>query len=198
VQSRRFNQMPASVFSRLVQVLATDAGTDWTGFDRIASIVWRESVPLKCFDVIQQDRDHSRTATFTLTGFDEVELPIFGANGSGGVRLGNEGECSLSLNGDAKNVHEIVIVKYYPCDDVGDVLSRQVPETVNLEPLDLIGLGGDYQAGALYMIRFPEGGSVFAAIACEEGGRSGPGFTTFVLTRNDPRQRVDEMRCREE
>jgi hypothetical protein len=198
VQSRRFNQPPMSVFSRLVEVLASDAGFDWKGFDDIPGIVWRESIPLNCPDVIQLDKGHTRTATFMLSGFGETALPFSGVDGCGAVRLGNEGECSLSLNGDSEAVHEIVIVKYYPCDDVDGVLRRQVSETANLTPVDLLGSACDDPAQMLYTIVFSEGGSVFVAIASEEGGRSGPGFTTFVLTKNDPRQRIDQMRCREE
>lgn len=198
VQSRRFNQPPISVFSRLVEVLVSDAGLDWKGFDDIPGIVWRESIPLKCPDVIQSGKSHARTATFMLSGFGEIELPYLDVDGCGAARVGNEGECSLSLNGDSETVHEIVIVKYYPCDDVDTVLRRQVSETVNLAPIDLVGSACDDPDQTLYTIGFSEGGGVFVAVASEEGGRSGPGFTTFVLTKNDPRQRIDEMRCREE
>jgi hypothetical protein len=195
---KRMSEMPESVFNQLISVLATDAGSDWKGCDGIGGIVWREPAPLKCLDVAQLHRGYSRTATFALTGFGEVALPDFGGDGRSGFRLGNEGECSLSMNGDSETVHEVVIVKYYPCSEVGSVLCRQLPETVNLEPIDLNGWVGDDQADALYKICFSDGGTVFAAIICDEGGRSGPGFTTFVLTRNDPRQRINEMRCREE
>jgi hypothetical protein len=196
--SSRSDPSPISVIHQLLTLLASDSGHDWRAYDQLTGVNWRETEPTANPDVEAAHVSHSRTGAMLILGFSEVELPHLEPEGVLGVRIGNEGECSLSLNGDLGAVHEIAIVKYYPGEDIGRVLNAQLPETVDVALVGADECPGIPPSWWLYTIRFPDGGTVYADIVNEEGGRSGPGFTTFVLTRNDPRTEGLNMRCREE
>jgi hypothetical protein len=189
---------PISFLHQLLTVFVSRNGQEWRAYDGLSGVTWRDAFPMLCPDVVALDSSYSRAGVMLLLGFSEIELPDTGAEKGSGVRQGNEGESSLSLNGDSGAVHEIAIVKYYPDEDVGGVLRRQLPETVDVTLIGSDDLSVEVAGAWLYRIRFPDGGQAYADIVNEEGGRSGPGFTTFVLTRNDPRKRTPDMRCREE
>jgi hypothetical protein len=198
LQHKRAAANPISALHQLLTVFAGSLGWYWRAYDDIPGVVWHKPAAEPCPDVGTLDASHARTASMLLLGYAEVDLPDPSADDGFGVRRGNEGESSLSLNGDCSEVHEIAIVKYYPDDDAGRVLSRQLPETAEVTLIGSDESPGEPATRWCYSIRIPDHGQVFADIAHEEGGPSGPGYTTFVLTRNPPRTEGLEMRCREE
>jgi hypothetical protein len=196
--AKRTAQPAVSVLHQLLIVFNSDGGRGWQAYDGVMDVTWRDAFPLFCTDVLPPNCSHARVGTMRLLGYDETELPDLDPENETGLRFGNEGESSLSLNGDSGEVHEIAIIKYYPEEDVGGVLRRQLPDTVDVTLIGSNESAVEAAGSWWYRIRMPDGGEVYADIFTEEGGRSGPGFTTFIFSRNDPRKRTPDMRCREE
>lgn len=165
-----------------------DAAGGWHRFDTIHGIEWCENAPHPFSDAQSPRHGYYRAGRLTLPGFGQVALPARDPDGGYGIRQGSEGECSLTLCGDAKTVHELVLVKYYPCENTADVVATLLQGPLDVQPQEVVG---DDPAQTLYQIQFPDGGMAYVAITNEEGGRCGPGFTTFVLSKTDPRARGD-------
>lgn len=172
-----------SPFQSLANLLAASDGTGWDAYGRVAGVRWRHSGPVECLDVDSTPQwRFVREGTGLLAGLGPALLPTWDEAEGAGARTANEGECSIALYGDAETVHEAVLVKYHPTDDVVGVLRRQLSTDAALES----------QADAvdeIHIIRFRDGGVAYVAVEHVEGGRSGPGFTAFVVTREHPRPR---------
>lgn len=183
----------------LAVLLASGAGAGWRAFDEALGVVWRHPEPDACPDVGAARQRFTRAGAGILIGFGNALLPARDDLNGAGCRSANEGECSVTLHGDAETVHEAVLVKYHPTDDIGGALRRQLPAQAVLESIAPSGAevpNGD--AEHLYIVRFPGGGVAYVAVENVEGGRSGPGFTAFVVTRDHPWPGVANIRCREE
>lgn len=188
-RSRKRPQAPSALHS-LALLLASSGGAGWRAYDEATGVLWRHAEPDLCPDVDAVHQRFARAGTAVLPGFGTALLPLRDDLEGAGCRSANEGECSVTLHGDAETVHEAVLVKYHPTDDIDAALRRQLPAQAVLESLVPSGAkapNGD--AEHLYIVRFPGGGVAYVAVENVEGGRSGPGFTAFVVTREDPRPR---------
>jgi hypothetical protein len=180
------SETPPPVLHQLLSVLTTSGGANWQSYDSIPGIEWCEINPQSMFGAELSAHPWSRAGRLMLPGFADVALPDRDLDGGYAIRLGNEGECSLSLFGDIKTVHEIVLVKYYPCENAASAMVDLLQGTLDVQLLEAVP---DDPTQSLSQIRCPDGGIAYVAITNHEGGRSGPGFTTFVLTPIDPRAR---------
>jgi len=174
----------------LTALLASKDTAGWRAYDEASGVLWRDPAPAPCPDVGPAHQRFARAGTAVLAGFGTALLPLRDDLEGIGCRSANEGECSVTLHGDAETVHEAVLVKYHPTDDIGGALRRQLPAQAVLESIASSGAEGtDGEAEHLYCVRFPGGGVAYVAVEHVEGGRSGPGFTAFVVTREHPRPR---------
>jgi hypothetical protein len=177
----------SAAFLRLLRSLSLADGIDWAEIRALSWIEWHEERPQPCLDTASPRHCRLLTGRLLLPGFEDVDLPGSQDDDVAGVRRANEGECSLNAFGDEKTVHEVVLVKYYPTDNVDGLMSRLLTEALQLQLIGSEGSSAEKAVEFLYRIRFEGSGAVYAAVTNEEGGRRGPGFTTIVLSRNDPR-----------
>ncbi len=188
-RSRKRPAVPSALHS-LAVLLASHGGAGWRAYDEASGVLWRHAEPDLCPDVDAAHQRFARAGTAVLAGFGTSLLPLRDDLEGTGCRSANEGECSVTLHGDAETVHEAVLVKYHPTDDIGGALRRQLPAQTVLESIAPSGAEGpNGDAEHLYLVRFPGGGVAYVAVENVEGGRSGPGFTAFVVTREHPRPR---------
>lgn len=186
----------------LLALYVTDAGMQWPAYDGLARVHWNDATPVENDAVADPALRYSRSGRVLLAGFGEAALPDGNAGADAGVRMGNEGEAGLTLNGDADRVNEVAIVKFYPSDDYARVLAAQFPAAAVAPVADqctVDAYGGDnVQHNAFYRIDLGGERAVFVeAYVDEDGGAAGPGSTTFVFTRDRPAARIASMRCRE-
>ena len=186
----------------LLALYVTEAGLQWRAYDGLAGVHWNDPAPVENDAVADPALRYARIGRVLLAGFGEVALPDGNAGADAGVRIGNEGEAGLTLNGDADRVNEIAIVKFYPSDDYAQVLSAQFPAAAVAPVADQCTVdaygGENVQHNAFYRIDLGGEHAVFAeAFVDEDGGAAGPGSTTFVFTRDKPAARIASMRCRE-
>lgn len=188
---------PAPVLERLLGLFAVQPGRDWSAYDAIPDVEWRDAAPVDDTDPDSDDLrvSLSRSGTLLLAGFGTTWLP----DGEGDVREGNEGESGVTLLGGAVRVDAIAVVKCYPSDDLAGILRRQCP-SATVEPTAL--RAADDARATSFLIRMrgcvPLRADVFVD---EEGGSSSPGSTTFLFHRSapddEPGGKIAEMRCRE-
>lgn len=186
----------------LLALFVTDAGMPWHAYDGFAQVHWNDAAPMENDAVADSALRFSRSGRVLLTGFGEAALPDGNAGADAGVRMGNEGEAGLTLNGDADRVNEIAVVKFYPSDDYEKVLAAQLPAAAVAPVADQCTVdaygGENVQHNAFYRIDLGGERAVFVeAYVDEDGGSAGPGSTTFVFTRDKPAARIASMRCRE-
>lgn len=186
----------------LLALYVTDAGAQWHAYDGFAQVHWNDAAPVENDAVADPALRFSRSGRVLLAGFGEAALPDGNAGAEAGVRMGNEGEAGLTLNGDADRVNEIAVVKFYPSDDYEKVLAAQFPAAAVAPVADQCTLDAygseNLQHNAFYRIDLGGERAVFVeAYVDEDGGAAGPGSTTFVFTRDKPAGRIASMRCRE-
>lgn len=186
----------------LLALYVTDAGAQWRAYDGFAQVHWNDPAPVENDAVADPALRFSRSGRVLLAGFGEAALPDGGTGADAGVRMGNEGEAGLTLNGEADRVNEIAVVKFYPSDDYAQVLAAQFPAAAVAPVADQCTVdaygGENVQHNAFYRIDLGGERAVFVeAFVDEDGGSAGPGSTTFVFTRDKPAARIASMRCRE-
>lgn len=186
----------------LLALYVTDAGMQWRAYDGLARVHWNDTAPVENDAVADPALRYSRSGRVLLAGFGETALPDGNAGAEAGVRMGNEGEAGLTLNGDADRVNEVAVVKFYPSDDYAQVLAAQFPAAAVAPVADQCTVdaygGENVQHNAFYRIDLGGERAVFAeAYVDEDGAAAGPGSTTFVFTRDKPAARIASMRCRE-
>lgn len=186
----------------LLALYVTDAGAQWRAYDGLAQVHWNDAAPVENDAVADPALRFSRSGRVLLAGFGEAALPDGNTGADAGVRMGNEGEAGLTLNGDADRVNEVAVVKFYPGDDYEKVLAAQFPAAAVAPVADQCTVdaygGENTQHNAFYRIDLGGERAVFVeAFVDEDGGAAGPGSTTFVFTRDKPAARIASMRCRE-
>lgn len=168
------------VVEYLLTLLASAQGGFWPLYETIPGIQWHGAL-----EIPPSSRAHgshvSRSGGFLLAGFGVAWLPDLSADD--GIREGNEGEAGVTLIGDAHRVHEIVVVKYYPSDDMPGLLRRQLGDGSVVMP----GVGEDETGGERHRIVLAAGEVIDVSVHIdEEGGSGGPGSTTMMFHRGGP------------
>jgi hypothetical protein len=175
-------------------MFASERGRSWCAYDAVSAVAWHQSVPIEMSEAVDPSARYLRSGLLSLDGFDSTLLP----DADEGVREGNEGESGITLSGDADNVNEIAVMKFYPSEDYLAILSRQFAEPQSVDAFALpIEIVLNPNKNAFYRIRMNGFAALYAeAFVDEEGSCSGPGSTTFVFYRSKPERRIVEMRCR--
>ncbi|WP_258077236.1 MULTISPECIES: hypothetical protein [Xanthomonas] len=111
-----------------------------------------------------------------------------------GGEASHEGESGITLNGDARTVHSIVVKKFYASPEYVEVLRRQLP-TATAVRLIADNCAGDEDGGPdplhtkFYAIGL-DAGEAFVEAYLDDGEETrGPGSTTFVFTKTKPQKK---------
>ncbi|UXA68664.1 hypothetical protein M0D46_16510 [Xanthomonas prunicola] len=185
---------------QVVSLLVANDGASWSSFDSTPGVQWREPSPQPNPDSSDPENSKSRSGTLVLDGFGMVEVPDGNQGVDAGVKKVNEGESGLTLTGDAQNVHSIAVKKFYVSPEYGDVMKRQLPDTASVRLVagdcaQDMGDGPDTQT-KFYVVDL-EGRQLFLEAYVDDGeGSRGPGYTTFLFTKEKPDKRIEELQCK--
>ncbi|MGO4701106.1 hypothetical protein [Dyella sp. 2RAB6] len=194
-----------SPLQNLLGVFAAAHASSWPAFDAVAGVHWRDAKPLDNADATGPDMSHYRSGNLLLAGFGMVDVPDGKTGEEAGTKQDNEGNVGVTLNGDATAVQSVALVKFYPSENLQEILQHQLSGDAAIKPiggscaLDFGTTAANTQKNAFYQITLGAGAApVFAeAYIDEDGGNQGPGSTTFVFYRSKPAQRMEAMRCKE-
>ena len=194
-----------SPLQNLLGVFAAAHASSWSAFDAVAGIQWRDARPLDNPDGTGPDTSHYRSGNLLLAGFGMVDVPDGKTGEEAGSKEDNEGNSGVTLNGDAEAVQSIALVKFYPSENYQEILQHQLNGDAAIKPiggscqLDFGTTAPNTQHNAFYQITLGASAApIFAeAYIDEDGGKQGPGSTTFVFYRSKPAQRMEAMRCKE-
>ncbi|MGI0504015.1 hypothetical protein ABY44_13210 [Burkholderia sp. ZZQ-2] len=176
----------------------------WPAFDSVTGVHWDDAGPLVNPDTNAREATRYRGGSLLLAGFGEVDVPDGKVGESAGVKKDNEGHVGVVLNGNATAVLSIVLRKFYPNDDTHDILLRQFGRGAAVKRIagscarDYGTTAPNTQKNVFYRVSIANAAvPVFAeTYVDEDGGKHGPGATTFVFYRNRPDQRITSMRCK--
>lgn len=205
VQAETQGKSDMSPLQNLLGVFAAPTAAAWQAFDAVHGVTWRDAQPLDNPDATGPDMSRSRSGSLLLSGFGMVDVPDGKVGEEAGTKRDNEGHVGVTLNGDAKTVQSIALVKFYPSENYQEILQRQFTGDTVIRPiggsceLDFGTTSANTQQNAFYQITLgPHMAPIFAeAYVDDDGGNQGPGNTTFVFYRNKPAQRMEAMRCKE-
>ncbi len=192
------------IFQAIMSVFVRHLATDWNAFQNIAGLDWDDKAPMQNPDISDPHLTYSRSGSCLMIGLDTVDVPDSSPSYDG-VRLGNEGECVVTLSGNVDEVHEISIVKWYPANDALQLLRKQFAANIAIAVVDDYSMlaptnhGSDAGNSQFYRITYP-GAAVLhvEVIVDDQGGRNRPGSTQFIFSRNRSDQRALDRRCRED
>ncbi len=178
----------------LLLVFAGEAGAGWHAYDEVAGVRWRDAEPVETPEVADAELRYSRSGQLVLEGFGDADLPDGEAGADAGLRVGNEGESGVTLNGNAERVNEIAVVKFYPSDDYEAVLRAQLPAAAKIA-IEAECKAGEEDSQNNRFYRIDLDGAEFAHVEAFIDADTGPGSTTFVFTRTRPDRRISELDC---
>lgn len=189
-----------SALQRLLAVFASQPEAQWSAFESVSGVQWRDPAPRpSAAPNAQPEYAVSRTGKLLLAGFGEADLPDGEVGEAAGARRGNEGESGVTLNGDARQVNSVAVMKFYPSTDYAAVLKGQFHSGTKVDLLAENcggGEGADPENRKFYIVAF-SGGTVYTeAYVDTEGGRYSPGSTTFEFYKELPADRIQAMNCR--
>ncbi|MBA2677750.1 MAG: hypothetical protein H0U76_05070 [Ktedonobacteraceae bacterium] len=121
-----------------------------------------------------------------------------------GTKQDNEGNSGITLNGDARSVHSVSVMKFYPSDHYVEIIQRQLGATATVASIadqcrsDYGTTTENTQKNAFYQITLGQGALLYVeAYVDTEGSKYSPGSTTFVFYKDKPMQRINSMGCHE-
>lgn len=191
-----------SMDSPLAELLKTFLGAqggNWSVYNAVQSITWRDQVPVAAAYAGSSDASHKREGELLLSGFAETDLPNGKVGAEAGSQRGNEGESGLTLFGTADAVLSLAVMKFYPSDDYSEILGKQFFGDVALQ-LIAENCGDDEsdpEARQFLRLHVPSAGTAYVeAYVDAEGGKYSPGSTTFEFYRTEPLDRIQRMKCK--
>jgi hypothetical protein len=193
-----------SPLENVLTVFAANHGSTWESFKTISGVQWRDPAPLENPDAKEAFASRYRTGNILLAGFGAVTMPDGKVGLAAGSKQDNEGDSGITLNGDARSVHSVAVMKFYPSEHYLGIIQRQLDAHAKVAlmadqcRLDDGATTENTQKNAFYQIKLGEGALLYAeAYVDTEGGKYSPGSTTFVFYKDKPMKRISSMGCRE-
>jgi len=121
----------------------------------------------------------------TLAGFGEAPLPDGKVGADAGTRMGNAGEASVTIAGDAATALLLVVRKFYPSTDYAKVLRAQLRAGDRVVRRDGVCDDSAPSPAAMEYWVALEGAERPLAVTAStvDGGKNGPGYTDFEFRR---------------
>lgn len=181
-----------SSLETLLTTFASPGGASWTAYQDVPGVQWQESSATE-----YAAGRYSRSGRARLEGYGAASLPTGRVGADAGVVNGNEGDSGVTLDGDATHVDTVSIKKFYPDENYLAVLKRQFADTATVSPLaEHCQLeDADDAETAFYKVDFGGSRPVYVETSLERGGQSGPGYTVFDFSRNDPSEHIKSLQC---
>ncbi|MCC5091314.1 hypothetical protein [Xanthomonas campestris] len=186
---------------QVVFLFVTQDNAPWSSFDGANKVRWRKASPQPNPDSNSPENLRFREGTLLLDGFGIVDVPDGNQGAEAGVKKVNEGESGVTLNGDAQNVHSIAVKKFYVSPEYADVVKRQLPSATSLRLIAgdcAADLGEDVpDTQTKFFEVVLDGHQLFLEAYVDDGeGSRGPGYTTFLFTKEKPDKRIEELQCK--
>lgn len=185
----------------VLEVLSGSRQLTWTAFDSIKEVSWSDPAPVKNDDVRSADEQYSRAGKITLSGYDSTNVPDGHVGADAGSHVANEGESGFTLNGSKDAVISVTIMKFGQDGDYSGVIAKQLGDTYSIKPLTAqckyeYGTKADNESQNSFYILAPKSGApVYAELAQQDGGNSGPGYTLLTFYHKEPADRITAMGC---
>ncbi|PKV10590.1 hypothetical protein [Xanthomonas prunicola] len=186
---------------QVVSLLVTQDNAPWSSFDGASKVHWREASPQSNPDSNSPENFRFREGTLLLDGFGMVDVSDGNQGAEAGVKKVNEGESGITLSGDSQNVHSIAVKKFYVSPDYTDVVKRQLPSATSLRLIAgdcAADLGEDVpDTQTKFFEVVLDGHQLFLEAYVDDGeGSRGPGYTTFLFTKEKPKKKIEELQCK--
>ncbi|MFS8376516.1 hypothetical protein EIQ03_16320 [Xanthomonas campestris pv. raphani] len=186
---------------QVVSQLVTQDNAPWSSFDGANKVRWREASPQPNPDSNSPENLRFREGTLLLDGFGMVDVPDGNQGAEAGVKKVNEGESGITLSGDSQSVHSIAVKKFYVSPEYADVVKRQLPSATSLRLIAgdcAADLGEDVpDTQTKFFEVVLDGHQLFLEAYVDDGeGSRGPGYTTFLFTKEKPDMRIEKLQCK--
>jgi hypothetical protein len=174
--------------ARILATYAAANGREWSAWETVAGVTWNDPAPIATPDAMDAADAQWRSGRFqwrfATPPVSERDLDV-----------------GLTLIGAAA-VDAISLRRFRPSSDYADALRSQFDTALELTPIagrcsrnDGTAAPNDRET-AFFAVRAVGPATLYMeAYVDREAGKTGPGYTTYTFTRDEPTARIRDMGC---